>query len=154
MFRLICIDLDNGEFALYLNDHYLASEDGSGEKLYLGDLMERLSRVPGVQYAKVERSLPADEDWCWIADDVLLSHQWPSCDTTTGGLIKRLLEYPENTPCVGSYWLEEDFLVLNEELTPEDIQLAMQIAEKRHDCNIGYNWDFIQYCIDCVKASN
>lgn len=28
MFRLTCIDLDNGEFALYINNHYLGSEDG------------------------------------------------------------------------------------------------------------------------------
>lgn len=36
MFRVTCIDLENGEFALYINGHYLASEDGSGERLYLG----------------------------------------------------------------------------------------------------------------------
>ncbi|ENG1128505.1 hypothetical protein ABS555_004878, partial [Salmonella enterica subsp. enterica serovar Newport] len=48
MFRVTCIDLENGEFALYINGHYLASEDGSGEKLYLGDILERLSRLPGV----------------------------------------------------------------------------------------------------------
>lgn len=36
MFRVTCIDLENGEFALYINGHYLSSEDGSGEKLYLG----------------------------------------------------------------------------------------------------------------------
>lgn len=26
MFRLTCIDLDNGEFAVYINNHYLGSE--------------------------------------------------------------------------------------------------------------------------------
>lgn len=36
MFRVTCIDTENGEFALYINGHYLSSEDGSGEKLYRG----------------------------------------------------------------------------------------------------------------------
>ncbi len=35
MFRVTCIDLEDGEFALYINGHYLASEDGTGEKLYV-----------------------------------------------------------------------------------------------------------------------
>lgn len=38
MFRVTCIDLEDGEFALYINGHYLASEDGSGERLYLASL--------------------------------------------------------------------------------------------------------------------
>jgi hypothetical protein len=35
MFRLTCIELDNGEFAVYIN-HHLGSEDASGERLSLG----------------------------------------------------------------------------------------------------------------------
>jgi hypothetical protein len=33
MFRLTCIELNNGEFAVYINNHYLGSEDASGERL-------------------------------------------------------------------------------------------------------------------------
>lgn len=36
MFRVTCIDLENGEFALYINGHYLSSEDGSGESCTWG----------------------------------------------------------------------------------------------------------------------
>lgn len=72
MFRVTCIDLENGEFALYINGHYLSSEDGSGEKLYLGDILERLSRLPGVTTETVERPVPDSDEWSWndVADSV------------------------------------------------------------------------------------
>lgn len=78
MFRVTCIDLENGEFALYINGHYLASEDGSGEKLYLGDILERLSRLPGVTTETVERPVPDSDEWSWndVADSV-----FPACIT-------------------------------------------------------------------------
>ncbi|EJF5840138.1 hypothetical protein M8W81_005245, partial [Salmonella enterica] len=63
MFRVTCIDLEDGEFALYINGHYLASEDCSGEKLYLGDILERLSRLPGVTTETVERPVPDSDEW-------------------------------------------------------------------------------------------
>lgn len=49
MFRLTCIELDNGEFAVYINHHYLGSEDASGERLSLGEVLEQLSLLPGVE---------------------------------------------------------------------------------------------------------
>jgi len=47
MFRLTCIELNNGEFAVYINNHYLGSEDVSGERLSLGEMLEQLSGLPG-----------------------------------------------------------------------------------------------------------
>ncbi|EIO5142636.1 hypothetical protein LQN65_003692 [Salmonella enterica] len=75
MFRVTCIDLENGEFALYINGHYLSSEDGSGEKLYLGDILERLSRLPGVTTETVERPVPDSDEWSWndVADSDFLA---------------------------------------------------------------------------------
>ncbi|HHQ6097528.1 TPA: hypothetical protein ACSR07_004725 [Enterobacter hormaechei subsp. steigerwaltii] len=49
MFRLTCIEPDNGEFAVYINHHYLGSEDASGERLSLGEVLEQLSLLPGVE---------------------------------------------------------------------------------------------------------
>ena len=49
MFRLTCIELNYGEFAVYINNHYLGSEDASSERLCLGDILEQLSLLPGVE---------------------------------------------------------------------------------------------------------
>lgn len=65
MFRLTCIELDNGEFAVYINHHYLGSEDASGERLSLGEILEQLSLLPGVELQTLHEPVPEEEDWCW-----------------------------------------------------------------------------------------
>lgn len=49
-------------------------------------------------------------------------------------------------------WDEDDFLSvadnMDEELTPEQLKRAMQIAADGHDCNDGLNWEFIEACIE------
>lgn len=107
MFRVTCIDLENGEFALYINGHYLSSEDGSGEKLYLGDILERLSRLPGVTTETVERPVPDSDEWSWndVADSV-----FPACITlsrnmTVAAFKQRLSRFPDDALCcVRSGW--------------------------------------------------
>lgn len=73
MFRLTCIEPDNGEFAVYINHHYLGSEDASGERLSLGEVLEQLSLLPGVELQTLLEPVPECDDWCWndIADRVL-----------------------------------------------------------------------------------
>ena len=73
MFRLTCIELNNGEFAVYINNHYLGSEDASSERLCLGEIREQLSQLPGVELQTLLEPVPECDDWCWndIADRVL-----------------------------------------------------------------------------------
>jgi hypothetical protein len=98
MFRLTCIELDNGEFAVYINHHYLG-EDASGERLSLGDSGAAL---PAAGRGITDPAEPVpEEDWCWndIADRVLPSR--PACrdDVTVAGLIARLKQYPPDALC-------------------------------------------------------
>lgn len=132
MFRLTCIELDNGEFAVYINHHYLGSEDASGERLSLGEILEQLSLLPGVELQTLHEPVPEEEDWCWndIADRVLPSR--PACrdDVTVAGLIARLKQYPPDALCLGTFWLEDDFLSLDGNLSEEEIAEAMRICDQ------------------------
>lgn len=91
MFRLTCIELDNGEFAVYINHHYLGSEDASGERLSLGEILEQLSLLPGVELQTLHEPVPEEEDWCWndIADRVLPSRAACRDDVTVPPLAVR-----------------------------------------------------------------
>ncbi|EKS6582880.1 hypothetical protein SPM86_21765 [Enterobacter hormaechei subsp. xiangfangensis] len=154
MFRLTCIELDNGEFAVYINHHYLGSEDARGERLSLGEVLEQLSRLPGVELQTLLEPLPEYDDWCWndIADRVL--PPLPACrdDVTVAGLIARLKQYPPDALCMGTFWLEDDFLSLDGSLSEEEIAEAMRICYHSHDAGIGFNWDTLQFAIDHVKG--
>ena len=59
IFRLTCIDLDSGEFALCINGHVIASADNSHDRLFMGELHEMLSRLPGVQTDMLRHRVPA-----------------------------------------------------------------------------------------------
>jgi len=154
MFRLTCIELINGEFAVYINNHYLGSEDASSERLCLGEIKEQLSRLPGVESQTLHEPMPEGDDWCWndIADRVLPS--LPACrdDMTVAALIARLQQYPQDALCMGTFWLAEDFLTLDESLSEEEIAEAMRICDHSHDAGIGFNWDTLQFAIDRVKG--
>lgn len=153
MFRVTCIDLENGEFALYINGHYLASEDGSGEKLYLGDILERLSRLPGVTTETVERPVPDSDEWSWndVADSVFPSLSSLRRSMTVAAFKQRLSEYPDDALCCGTFCLASDFLALDSTLTQDDINAAMELAQHCHDANDGFNWSHLQWAIDEVK---
>jgi len=153
MFRLTCIDLDNGEFAVYLNNHYLGSEDGSVEKLYLGDVLERLSRMPGVQLQTIQQPVPGDEEWCWndVADSVLTPSHILRREMTVGGMLTRLQQYPQDALCTGTFWLEDDFLAVDGSLDSATIAAAMERAYYAHDANYGFNWDHLRLAINEVK---
>lgn len=154
MFRLTCIELDNGEFAVYINHHYLGSEDASSERLCLGEILEQLSRLPGVEVQTLHEPVPEDEDWCWndIADRMLPS--LPACrdDMTVAALIARLQMYPQDALCMGTFWLADDFLSLDSSLTGEEIAEAMRICDHSHDAGIGFNQDTLKLAIDHVKG--
>lgn len=73
-------------------------------------------------------------------------------DMTVGGLMRRLQRWPEEALCCGTFWLADDFLALDETLTPEEIARAMDIATDRHDASVGFNWDHLAAAIEAVKG--
>ncbi|EFH3930445.1 hypothetical protein F9441_20855 [Escherichia coli] len=154
MFRLTCIELDSGEFAIYINHHYLGSEDASSERLCLSEILEQLSLLPGVELQTLHEPVPVDDDWCWndIADRVLPS--LPACrdDVTVAALTARLQQYPQDALCMGTFWLADDFLALDDSLSEEEIAEAMRICDHSHDAGIGFNWDTLMFAIDRVKG--
>ncbi|MCM7515701.1 hypothetical protein M8R90_23175 [Enterobacter hormaechei] len=154
MFGLTCIELDNGEFAVYINRHYLGSEDASSERLCLGDILEQLSHLPGVELQTLQEPVPEDDDWCWndIADRVLTSR--PACrnDVTVAGLMARLKQYPPDALCLGTFWLADDFLSLDDSLFEDEIAEAMRLCDHSHDACVGFNWDTLQFDINHVKG--
>lgn len=70
---------------------------------------------------------------------------------TVEAFMSRLSAYPADALCWGTFWLEEDFLEVDETLTPEEIHRAMEIATDHHDANIGYNWDSLRYAAELAK---
>jgi hypothetical protein len=95
-----------------------------------------------------------EEDWCWndIADRVLPSASACRDDVTVAGLMARLKQYPPDALCMGTFWLEDDFLSLDDSLSEEKIAEAMRICDRSHDAGIGFNWDTLQIAIDGVKG--
>ncbi|WP_369064334.1 hypothetical protein [Enterobacter sp. MALB-1] len=154
MFRLTCIELDNGEFAVYINNHYLWSEDVSGERLHLGEVLEMLFLLPGVEKITLRSTVPENNDWCWndIADRVLPSLSACRDDMTVAALIARLQQYPADALCMGTFWLADDFLSLDDSLSEEEIAEAMRICDHSHDASIGFNQDTLQFAVDHVKG--
>ncbi|EPC4333829.1 hypothetical protein ACRZTK_004437 [Enterobacter asburiae] len=141
MFRLTCIELEDGEFAVCINHHYLWSEDASAERLDMGELQEQLSLFSGVELQTLLEPAPEDDDWYWndIVDRVLPSR--PACrdDVTVAGLITRLKQYPPDALCLGTFWPEDYFLLLNDSLSEEEIAEAMRICDRSHDAGIVFN---------------
>lgn len=72
-------------------------------------------------------------------------------EVTVEAFMSRLSAYPADTQCCGTFWLDEDFLAVDETLTPEEIRRAMEIATEHHDANIGYNWDSLRYAAELAK---
>ena len=50
-------------------------------------------------------------------------------------------------------WGAEDVLSLDDSLSPDQVEDVLTYMERKHDANIGINWDFIQFCIDSVKEN-
>lgn len=154
MFKLTCIDLDNGEFALYINGHYVFDYDFSGQKLSANELRERLVLLPGIELETVSRTVPDHDDWSWndVADTVFTRSCQPKRKMTIRALKERLSRYSDDALCCGTFWLADDFLGLDSSLTDDDIDAAMECAHYSHDAGIGYNWDSLQAAIDEIKG--
>lgn len=155
MFRVTCIDLEERASALYINGHYLASEEGSSEKLCLRDILERLSRLPGVTTETVERPVPDSDEWSWneVADSVFPAGITLSRNMTVAAFKQRLSEYQDDALCCGTFWLAEDFLALDGALEDAEIDAAMELAQHSHDANDGFNWSHLQRAINEVKRT-
>ncbi|MEA9392667.1 hypothetical protein SJI19_19365 [Acerihabitans sp. TG2] len=155
MHKLTQIVLDNGERALYLDGYYLGSEDCNGEKMSLSEMAVSLMKVPGFCLQDILHPCPKQGDWSW--NDVSTEVFPPAvhCDSsrsmTVAALMARLSVYPDDALCCGTFWLEEDFLGVDASLTPDEIHLAMEIADDNHDANVGYNWDYLRNAIEQAK---
>ncbi len=108
----------------------------------------------GVETRTFREPVPDDEEWCWndIAGRVLPPRSYCRRDVTVAGLIARLLQYPADALCLGTFWLAEDFLSLDESLTGEEIEDAMIICDDSHDACVGFNWDTLRFAIESVKG--
>ncbi|OIR47582.1 hypothetical protein BH716_00385 [Lelliottia nimipressuralis] len=71
---------------------------------------------------------------------------------TVAALTARLQQYPQDALCMGTFWLADDFLTLDDSLSEEEIAEAMRICDHNHDAGIGFNWDTLQFAIDRVKG--
>jgi hypothetical protein len=49
-------------------------------------------------------------------------------------------------------WEVDDVLELDDELTEAQCEKVLRMAEKKHDANVGINWDVLQYWIDEIKG--
>ena len=49
-------------------------------------------------------------------------------------------------------WCIEDVLSLDPDLTLEQASDVLEAVKRRHDAEIGVNWDVLQYWIDEVKS--
>lgn len=110
--------------------------------------------MPGVETCTIQEAVPEDEEWCWndIADRVLPSLS-ASCEgVTVAALIARLQQYPPDALCMGTFWLADDFLSLNDSLTEGEIAETMRVCYRSHDASIGFNWETLQFAIDHVKG--
>jgi hypothetical protein len=155
MNKLTMITLDCGDVALYLDGHYLGSEDYSSERLSLADIVEGFRRIPDVCIQTQPLATPEQEDWSWneIAEKVFAPgmNAGLTRSVTVEALMARLSQYPADALCCGTFWMADDFRSLDETLTDEEIEQAMLIADDRHDCNHGYNWFHLQSAINEVR---
>lgn len=96
MFKLTCITLEDGVCALYINGQYLGADDCSDERFSLGDILERLSRLPGVSVETATRPVPQNADWSWdeVAGSVFESGS-PARKMTVSAFKQRLAGYPD-----------------------------------------------------------
>jgi hypothetical protein len=62
----------------------------------------------------------------------------------------RLAAVGDDELCCGTFWLAEDFLGINPDMTPDEIAAAMEYAEDHHDANEGFNWWHLEMAIDTV----
>ncbi|ASA07039.1 hypothetical protein AM432_24890 (plasmid) [Enterobacter cloacae complex sp.] len=53
---------------------------------------------------------------------------------------------------MGTFWLADDFLSLNDSLTEGEIAEAMRVCYRSHDAGIGFNQDTLKLAIDHVKG--
>ena len=121
----------------------------------LNDIADALQKVPGICVNNVSRPCPENDEWSWndVVKDIFpeSDNYRTRTEVTVEAFIARLSEYPTDALSCGTFWFDEDFLQVDATLTPDEIQRAMEIATKNHDCNVGYNWDFLIYAAERAK---
>lgn len=76
-------------------------------------------------------------------------------------VIKHLQDYvDQEQECAYSIWFEEDVEQQTQDrkifrkgreqptLTEQEKKDVLDLMYRKHDCNIGMNWEFMDYCID------
>ncbi|MDX6917760.1 hypothetical protein R9X49_21940 [Pectobacterium carotovorum] len=68
--KLTLITLENGDYALYVNESFVECEDYCCSPAGLGAIAEGLARALKIELDVVEAPWPAHDDWCWndVAD--------------------------------------------------------------------------------------
>lgn len=91
MFKLTRITLTDGQYAVFLNGHRLASDDLSGGLFSQGEIFECLSRLPGVQTETLKWPAPTG-NWAWseVANAVFPTPGLWRREMTVSGMIARL----------------------------------------------------------------
>lgn len=151
MFGLTRMALKNSDFPLLINGHYLIDDERVGEQQQ--EMAEKLSRLPSVQAGAIfwPHPLGNDQNWADIGA-AAIRYVFLRSKGTTGDLACHLFQYPADTLCLASLWFAEDFLSLDDSLTPDEIGQAMDAADDRHDASYGLNWDALQAAIDYIKG--
>ena len=62
----------------------------------------------------------------------------------------RLAVVGDDELCCGTFWLAEDFLGINPDMTPDEIAAAMEYAEDHHDANEKFNRWHLEQAIEVV----
>lgn len=153
MQKLTRVTLSTGEMAIYLDGWYLTSTGDGDHPQGLDDVVTGLLNMPGMRLEYIEAECPAQADWCWndVAAVVFAGPQPRPGACTVAAFIARLSQYPADGLCCGTFWLQDDFLTLDAELTEEQVGQAMEVAEDSHDADIGFNWEHLRYAINAVK---
>lgn len=121
MQKLTRVTLSTGEMAIYLDGWYLTSTEADEHAHGLDDVVTGLLNMPGMSLEDIEAECPAQADWYWNdVAAVVFARPLPrpgAC--TVAAFIARLSQYPADALCCGTFWLQEDFLTLDAQLTPQ-----------------------------------
>ncbi|KMK87595.1 hypothetical protein KCQ_05126 [Pectobacterium atrosepticum ICMP 1526] len=63
--KLTLLVLENGDYALYVNESFVECEDYGCRPAGLSDIAENLAKILKVELDVIDAPWPAHEDWCW-----------------------------------------------------------------------------------------
>ncbi len=67
-------------------------------------------------------------------------------------LIEHLQRFAPDTLCVGHVWIANDFEDIAPELTPDEVEATLALADNTLDAENSLSWYFLRHCADTVLA--